>query len=194
MAVALAPQQIRVNGVSVGSVLSNNLLGWMRDHEHARSAILDATPMGRLANAAEVGDTVQYLASDASSFVTGQIVTLDGGRTLVDPAAIAVHWALFRIQQAALVCRGASLLFQNRLPREQLIERSAFHIHIDRLRHIDRLHPRCRTKRGRHVAVAVTLAAHIKAPADALLLVNGKAAIQISLRLRNQKGVHTQRL
>jgi 7-alpha-hydroxysteroid dehydrogenase len=91
MAVALAPQQIRVNGVSVGSVLSNNLLGWMRDHEHARSAILDATPMGRLANAAEVGDTVQYLASDASSFVTGQIVTLDGGRTLVDPAAIAVH-------------------------------------------------------------------------------------------------------
>jgi hypothetical protein len=44
------------------------------------------------------------------------------------------------------------------------------------------------------VAVAVTLAAHIKAPADALLLVDGKAAIQISLRLRNQKGVHTQRL
>jgi 7-alpha-hydroxysteroid dehydrogenase len=91
MAVALAPQQIRVNGVSVGSVLSNNLLGWMRDNENAREAIIDATPMGRLANAAEVGDTVQYLASDASGFVTGQIVTLDGGRTLVDPAAIAVH-------------------------------------------------------------------------------------------------------
>jgi 7-alpha-hydroxysteroid dehydrogenase len=91
MAVALAPQRIRVNGVSVGSVLSASLLGWMRDHESARGAIIDATPLGRLANASEVGDTAQYLASDASGFVTGQIVTLDGGRTLVDPAAIAVH-------------------------------------------------------------------------------------------------------
>ena len=91
MAVALAPHRIRVNGVAVGSVLSASLMGWMRDHDTARAAILGATPMGRIANASEIGDTVQYLASDASGFVTGQIVTVDGGRTLLDPAAIAAH-------------------------------------------------------------------------------------------------------
>ncbi len=91
LAVALAPQRIRVNGVAVGSVLSASLLGWLRDHDTARAAIIEATPMGRLANAVEIADTVQYLASDASGFVTGQIVTVDGGRTLLDPAAIAVH-------------------------------------------------------------------------------------------------------
>ncbi|MFZ3580634.1 SDR family NAD(P)-dependent oxidoreductase [Loktanella sp. DJP18] len=91
MAVALAPQRIRVNGVAVGSVLSASLMSWMRDHDKARGAIIDATPMRRIANAAEIGGTVQYLASDAAGFVTGQIVTVDGGRTLLDPAAIAAH-------------------------------------------------------------------------------------------------------
>lgn len=91
MAVALAPQRIRVNGIAVGSVLSASLMGWMRDHETARAAIIEATPMGRIANATEIADTVQYLASDAAGFVTGQIVTVDGGRTLLDPAAIAAH-------------------------------------------------------------------------------------------------------
>ena len=91
LAVALAPQRIRVNGVAVGSVLSASLMTWMRDHDTARAAILEATPMGRIANAGEIGDTVQYLASDGAGFVTGQIVTVDGGRTLLDPAAIAAH-------------------------------------------------------------------------------------------------------
>ncbi|SEM74555.1 7-alpha-hydroxysteroid dehydrogenase [Loktanella fryxellensis] len=91
MAVALAPHRIRMNGVCVGSVLSNSLNLWLRDHGAARAAILGATPMGRIANASEVPDTVQYLASDASGFVTGQIIVIDGGRTLLDAGAVAAH-------------------------------------------------------------------------------------------------------
>jgi len=34
---------------------------------------------------------VQYLASDWSGFMTGQIMTLDGGRTLIDPVAAPAH-------------------------------------------------------------------------------------------------------
>jgi len=45
----------------------------------------------RIASPNEVSDAVQYLASDAAGFVTGQIITVDGGRTLIDPAAVSAH-------------------------------------------------------------------------------------------------------
>jgi len=91
LAVALAPQGIRVNAVAFGSVMSASLKGSLKNHEGFREAILDNTPLHRIANAGEVSDAVQYLASDAAAFVTGQIITVDGGRTLIDPAAVAAH-------------------------------------------------------------------------------------------------------
>ena len=63
----------------------------LRDDDDMREAIIAATPLNRIASATEVSDAVQYLVSDASSFVTGQIITVDGGRTLLDPAAVSAH-------------------------------------------------------------------------------------------------------
>jgi 7-alpha-hydroxysteroid dehydrogenase len=91
LAVALAKHGIRVNAVAFGSVMSASLKGRLRDDDDVREAIVDNTPLHRIANAGEVSDAVQYLASDASAFVTGQIITVDGGRTLIDPAAVAAH-------------------------------------------------------------------------------------------------------
>ncbi len=91
MAVALAPERIRVNAVAFGSVMSASLKGTLKGHDEMRSAIIDNTPLHRIASPNEVADAVQYLASDASSFVTGQIVTVDGGRTLIDPTAVSAH-------------------------------------------------------------------------------------------------------
>lgn len=91
MAVALAPQRIRVNAVAFGSVMSASLKGSLRDHNEVREAIVDNTPLHRIASPGEVADAVQYLASDAAGFVTGQIITVDGGRTLIDPAAVSAH-------------------------------------------------------------------------------------------------------
>lgn len=85
LAVNFAPHRIRVNGVAVGSVMSNNLQSRIREVEGLRRAIVEATPMGRIASPAELAETVHYLASGASSFMTGQILTVDGGRTLIDP-------------------------------------------------------------------------------------------------------------
>lgn len=90
-AVALAPHGIRVNAVAFGSVMSASLKGSLKDHDMIREAIVDSTPLHRIASAGEVSDAVQYLASDASAFVTGQIITVDGGRTLIDPAAVSAH-------------------------------------------------------------------------------------------------------
>jgi 7-alpha-hydroxysteroid dehydrogenase len=91
MAVALAPHRIRVNAVAFGSVMSASLQRELREHDEYRSDIIDHTPLGRIAGPGEVSDAVQYLASDASGFVTGQILTVDGGRTLIDPASAPAH-------------------------------------------------------------------------------------------------------
>ncbi|NYS25582.1 SDR family oxidoreductase [Rhodobacteraceae bacterium 2376] len=91
MAVALAPKRIRVNAVAIGSVMSANLKDQMREHEDYRDSILKHTPLGRIGAATEAAEAVQFLASDAAGFVTGQIVTVDGGRTLIDPVSAPAH-------------------------------------------------------------------------------------------------------
>jgi len=77
--------------VAFGSVMSSSLQNQLKEHEDYRSDIIDHTPLGRIAGPGEVSDAVQYLASDASNFVTGQIITVDGGRTLIDPASAPAH-------------------------------------------------------------------------------------------------------
>ena len=91
MALALAPSGIRVNAVAFGSVMSASLQTSLKDNSAYRDGILEATPLARIANPREVADAVQYLASDASSFVTGEVITVDGGRTAVDPTHIPAH-------------------------------------------------------------------------------------------------------
>jgi 7-alpha-hydroxysteroid dehydrogenase len=91
LAVALAPKGIRVNAMAIGSVLSASLQNALKDQPDFRAVIEQGTPLGRVADASQLVETVQYLASDASSFVTGQILTVDGGRSLIDVVAAPAH-------------------------------------------------------------------------------------------------------
>ncbi|MEY1554213.1 SDR family NAD(P)-dependent oxidoreductase [Yoonia sp. R2331] len=91
LAVALAPNRIRVNAVAFGSVMSASLKGSLKEDDEMRDTIVENTPLHRIAGPSEVSDAVQYLASDAAGFVTGQIITVDGGRTLIDPADVSAH-------------------------------------------------------------------------------------------------------
>ncbi|WP_460275153.1 SDR family NAD(P)-dependent oxidoreductase [Celeribacter sp. ULVN23_4] len=91
MAVALAPHRIRVNAVAFGSVMSSSLKDMLSDNPDYRGEIIAKTPMGRVAPATDVAETVQYLVSEGSGFMTGQILTVDGGRTLVDPVLAPTH-------------------------------------------------------------------------------------------------------
>ncbi|MCP3969515.1 MAG: SDR family oxidoreductase [Rhodobacteraceae bacterium] len=91
MAVALAPHRIRVNAVAFGSVMSASLKDSLKADETKRDKIIGNTPLGRIASASEVAETVQFLTSDGSGFMTGQIVTVDGGRSLIDTVGAPVH-------------------------------------------------------------------------------------------------------
>lgn len=91
MAVALAPYRIRVNAIACGSVMSDSLKMTLKAQRDYRQNIVDNTPLNRIAPPKDVAETVQFLASEGSAFMTGQILTLDGGRTLVDPVSAPAH-------------------------------------------------------------------------------------------------------
>jgi 7-alpha-hydroxysteroid dehydrogenase len=91
MAVALAPKGIRVNAVAFGSVMSASLQASLKENPGFRDQIAAGTPLGRIAAPAELTEAVQFLASDAAGFITGQVLTVDGGRGLLDVVAAPAH-------------------------------------------------------------------------------------------------------
>ena len=86
-ALALAPDRIRVNGIAIGSVMSASLQAALKENPDWRSDIAERTPLGRIAAPAELVETALFLASEGSSFITGQVLTVDGGRGLLDAIA-----------------------------------------------------------------------------------------------------------
>ncbi len=91
LAVALAPNRIRVNSIALGSVMSASLQSTLKENRDFRKDIEKHTPLARIAAPNELAETAQFLASDAAGFITGQIMTIDGGRTLLDPVAAPAH-------------------------------------------------------------------------------------------------------
>lgn len=91
LAVALAGNGIRVNALAMGSVMSASMQEHLKEHPDFRAVIEKGTPLGRIASASELAETVQFLASDGSGFMTGQVLTVDGGRTLLDPVTAPAH-------------------------------------------------------------------------------------------------------
>ena len=79
MALALAPHGIRVNAIGPGTILTELAQAVLTD-EGARRRILARTPLGRLGEGDEVASVAVFLASEDSSYVTGQTIYPDGGR------------------------------------------------------------------------------------------------------------------
>ena len=80
MALSLVDVGIRVNAVAPGTIATELAAKAVLTSEDARKKIMSRTPMKRMGEASEVADLVAYLASDAASYITGEIVVIDGGR------------------------------------------------------------------------------------------------------------------
>ena len=80
MALALADRGIRVNAVAPGTIATELAAKAVLTSDEARQRIMSRTPMKRLGEPGEIADVVAWLASDAASYVTGEIVVADGGR------------------------------------------------------------------------------------------------------------------
>jgi NAD(P)-dependent dehydrogenase (short-subunit alcohol dehydrogenase family) len=85
LAIDHVKQGIRVNCVCPGTVDTPSLgdrINAFKDPAQARRDFVARQPMGRLASAEEIAETFVYLASDESSFMTGQALFVDGGMSL----------------------------------------------------------------------------------------------------------------
>lgn len=80
MALALADSGVRVNAVAPGTIATELAAQAVLTSEAARQRILTRTPLGRLGEPEEIAELVAFLASDAASYLTGQIFYADGGR------------------------------------------------------------------------------------------------------------------
>lgn len=79
LAKELAPYGIQVNAVAPGFIMTEMI---EQIPEEKRAEYLKDIPMGRLGTVEEVAATVAMLCGDASSYITGQVIVLDGGLSL----------------------------------------------------------------------------------------------------------------
>lgn len=79
LAKEVASREIRINAVAPGYIdteMTANL------PEQARTALTEQIPMGRTGSPAEVAQTILFLASDQASYITGQVLIVDGGMVM----------------------------------------------------------------------------------------------------------------
>jgi NAD(P)-dependent dehydrogenase (short-subunit alcohol dehydrogenase family) len=77
-----APYGVTVNAICPGGFLTEANQRWMREVPEVIAAFREQIPMGRFGNPEELGPLAVYLASDASRYMTGAALVIDGGYTL----------------------------------------------------------------------------------------------------------------
>lgn len=76
LAKELAPSGIRVNAVACGAI-DTDMNRWLTEED--RKSLIEDISLGRLGRSEDIAAAVAFIASDKASYITGQIITIDGG-------------------------------------------------------------------------------------------------------------------
>jgi gluconate 5-dehydrogenase len=81
VAVDWAPHNVTVNAIAAGGFMTDPNRRWYEQMPHLKNIFEAQVPLGRLGEPWEIGPLALYLASDASNYMTGSVVVIDGGYT-----------------------------------------------------------------------------------------------------------------
>lgn len=76
LAKELAPSNIRINAIAPG-IINTEMNNWLSEDE--KNSLLDEIPLGSFGSSDDIGKLAAFLCSDAAKYITGQIITIDGG-------------------------------------------------------------------------------------------------------------------
>lgn len=82
MAVDYGPQGVRVNSICPGPILTDRVAGYYKGREADMDVTAKAVVLGRFGRPSEIANTIAFMASNASSYMNGATVMVDGGRTI----------------------------------------------------------------------------------------------------------------
>ena len=82
MASELSPKGIRINCIAPGFIATDMSAKALNDDPERKSRALSRTPMGVLGDPSDVGDAAVFLATDASKYITGVVLPVDGGNSI----------------------------------------------------------------------------------------------------------------
>jgi NAD(P)-dependent dehydrogenase (short-subunit alcohol dehydrogenase family) len=82
MAVELSPKGIRVNCIAPGFIATDMSEKALNGDMERKRKVLARTPLGKLGEPGDIGDTALFLASDAAKYLTGVVLPVDGGNSI----------------------------------------------------------------------------------------------------------------
>ena len=85
MAIKLGKRKIRINSILATRLIKEeNKNFYLKKNNKIRKNLEKITPLGRMSYAKDIANTVSFLISDDSSFITGQKIKVDGGLSLIN--------------------------------------------------------------------------------------------------------------
>lgn len=82
MAVELSPKGIRVNAIAPGFIVTAMTDMALNADPERKEKVFNRTPMGYMGQPSDIGDAALFLANDASKYITGVVLPVDGGNSI----------------------------------------------------------------------------------------------------------------